>query len=719
MRSLFRWPLAIAVAVAVLACIPALFNPHFFQRGDTAAQFGPTWFHFGELVRSGQWPLMDTSTWAGGNYVAEALFGVYSPLNAVVWVFVSLMPDLLVAVFMVKVAFLVLLAWGTYAVAREYGAEEWAAAAVAVALPFSGYTLFWDAGSWASGLMAFAYMPWVWWSFRRVLRGTMNPLWAFLIGSLAILQGNPYGTLAVVLVGVALVVEALVTGERAGLVRLVLVGLCVAAWLPLVYLPLLETAVLAERGNARLFFNSGKLRPEIGDLLGLSSPTFVPGIKAITGPMQVPATYFAWFVVPLLPWLRFGALRGRLRGLTGAGVLLAGYVLLSVGPSKLWLFRWPVRLVEYAWLALAVLLAVLLSRGLHRDHVRARVAATAALVLVAGWLNWSQDPLWLRAALIGPFLLAVLATVLVVVVVKIGPGRVLSGVLVGGVALVLVAQAVVFGENKSSRVWHFPHDVSELQQRFASYDGRVMQFARFYELQAGPDRELVAAWDHFLGGSMYQVAGVDAVNAYTGMGFVAFEDRLCLHYDGGTRACGFPNVWKPVAAGGAPLADLMKLETIVVQPGHVPQPTPGEGWSPTGSSLDAIVLTRDEPLPWPDSELAVATQNAEVTSARTIGNGHERVEVATGARPSKLTFALLAWPGYEATFDGEPIEVHTNAAGLVRIDLPANSSGELELTWSPPGQATGIGGALLGLLGAVALALWTRRTGRTEPGRQR
>ena len=34
---------------------------------------------------------------------------------------------------------------------------------VAIALPFTGFTLYWDAGSWPSGLMAFAYAAWVWW----------------------------------------------------------------------------------------------------------------------------------------------------------------------------------------------------------------------------------------------------------------------------------------------------------------------------------------------------------------------------------------------------------------------------------------------------------------------------------------------------------------------------------------------------------------------------
>ncbi len=46
-----------------------------------------------------------------------------------------------------------------------------------------------------------------------------------------------------------------------------LVGIGVAAFLPLVYLPLLESSDLAVRSTGALFENSGKLRPTAGDLL--------------------------------------------------------------------------------------------------------------------------------------------------------------------------------------------------------------------------------------------------------------------------------------------------------------------------------------------------------------------------------------------------------------------------------------------------------------------
>ena len=60
--------------------VATLINREFLIRGDTDAQFAPTWYHLGELVRDGQWPpMLDPDSWHGGNYAAEALFGIYNP----------------------------------------------------------------------------------------------------------------------------------------------------------------------------------------------------------------------------------------------------------------------------------------------------------------------------------------------------------------------------------------------------------------------------------------------------------------------------------------------------------------------------------------------------------------------------------------------------------------------------------------------------------------
>lgn len=716
------WPLIVVAVTAVYTAVPFLITGWFYQRGDTAAQFAPTWWHFGEMLREGQWPLwLDPQAWAGGNYVAEALFGTYNPLNLLVWLGVSLGPDLAVSTYLVKATVMVLLALGTYYLAREYDAVPAPAAAVAIALPFSGFTLFWDAGSWPSGLMAFAYFPWVWLTFRRTLRGVGSPFWAFLAGLLAVLNGNPYGTLAVITVGFALVVEGLVQRTWGGVLRLALVGLAVAAFLPLVYLPLLESSDLAVRSAGALFENSGKLRPTAGDLLAASSPLHTPPIRAITGPMLVPATFLAWFVLPLLPWLQWGALRRRSREFVGLGLVTVAYLALTLGPSKLWLFRWPLRVIEYFYLGVLVVFAVLLSQGLARSSVRPRLAGSGLVLLALGWLTWSQDPSALRRAALGTAVVAVLTVVALLAHLALRRTALVSLVAIGGVGLVLALQVSVFGENASSRVWHVPSDVSALQDTFADREGRVMQFADLKPLQKkGQIDKLERQWDTFLPGTMYAPAGVEAVNNYTGMGFLPFTRTFCMEYDGLTQACGYRNLWKVGGSGQPALADLMKLDTIVVQPTLAEGVTSGEGWVQESADDRVIVLRHEGEQPYAGSELAWVSDGVEVAGAVTRSDLRESLDVAAAPDGGQLVFSMLAWPGWSAELEGAPLSVTRSDAGLLTVTLPAGAKGTVDLTYRPPGLAAGLLGAGVGSVIGLGLAFvgwrsWRRRRGAQRP----
>lgn len=709
------WPGLVVVLTAAYALIPYLLEPQFYQRGDTAAQFAPIWFNLGEQVRDGLWPVwLDTHSWAGGNYAAEGLFGIYNPLNALVFVGVSLAGDLVLATLAVKVTTMVLLALGTYLVAREYSAARWASALVAVALPFGGFTLFWDAGSWPSGLMAFAYLPWVWWTFRRALRGVANPFWAFLAGALAVLHGNPYGTLAVVVVGVAMLAEGVVARAWRGVLRIAVVGALVACLLPLVYLPLLESADLAVRSTGAMFENSGKLRPTLGDLFAASSPLHVPPIRAITGQMAVPATFLAWFVLPLLPWLRYSVLRGRGREFVGLGLITVGYMAMALGPSKLWLFRWPLRVIEHFYLGVMVVVAVLLTAGLANDRVRARLFSTAAIVAAMGWLTWSQDPASLKRAALGTVVVAVGIAALLAAHLILRRPLAVAAVALAGVGAVLALQISVFGENASSRVWHVPSDVSALEADFSDLEGRTMQFADLKPLQKrGEIATLEEQWTTFLPGSMHQPAGVEVVNNYTGMGFLPFTKTFCMEYDGLTQKCGYRALWQESAPGAPVLADMMKLDTVVVQKKLAEGVKPADGWSVTDEDKRAYVLTRDESNPWPGSELSHASDGVAVAGASDVGAYGQAVDVSA-PDGGQLTFSLLGWPGWEAQIDGEPLEVGYNSFGLLTVALPPGAAGTVELTFRPPGLGIGMVGAVVALLGALALGIGsavTRRRG--------
>lgn len=715
------WPALVCVLTAALAVVvPVVGGNLFYLRGDSGGQFLPTYYHLGMMVRGGNWPpAMDPSTWTGGDYASEGLFGIYNPINAVNWVAVSLLPNLAVAALLVKAEFLVLLALGTYLVAREYGAARWAASVVAVSVPFAGYTLYWDTSSWLSGLIAFAYVPWVWWSLRRAANRRLSPLIAFVIGALAILQGNPYGVLGVCVVGLALLVEIAVQRNWRALGRLLVIGGCIAIVIPLVFLPLIDGLALTHRDQVSAFSNDGFMRPSLGDLFNLGSPTYLPDVRTFINPMATPAAYFAWYIVPLIPWLRWREIRTRLTATTGIAVFFACYVALTLSPSRMWLFRWPLRLIEYTYLGLAIAFAVWLSQGLQRDHPVRRAAASVGLLVFFGWITLSENPQRWVSTTVALLLVLGLSALVIVVATGFGAKKATSLgtalVLQAGTVLVLLLQLHVYSINASAGEWAFPTSASSLQQRFGDrYTGTTVQVAGLEGERRNGGRQLTNLWHDFLLGSMYPVAGVSAVNMYSGMGYDAFTKRLCLTYNGIAHPCTYTHLWKPLKPGGPPLANLLKVQTVVVQNRLVPNPKIPPGWRVVDTDAQATVLRRESGVPWPQGRLSHVSGGVRAGGDRATKTDETvRVSTAPGATGT-LTFARLAWPGYSAELDGKQLDIVPNAVGLMTVDVPAGVTGTLHIHYRPPGQVIGLLLLAVGLLVTAALSVLDVRRRRRD-----
>jgi hypothetical protein len=690
-----RWfvPLVLCVVVALLAQIPAWRSGLFYMVDDSAAQFVPMWRHIGELLLSGNFPLLDVDSWAGGNLAGEALFGLWNPVNLLDYLLVTRFDDLAVAATVVKSQYLVILALGVYLLAREYGAARWAAFVLAVALPFSGFILYFQAGTWAAGLMTFAWVPYVWWSGRKAARGTLRPVWAFVFGALCVTAGNPYGVLATVVVYIGLFVEF-------RKLRVALIGLSVLAVVPLVFLPLLGAGPVGVRGVGLQLFNMGDLAPGLNDLLALSVPTHMPMIRGFepgTFRLLVPVTYFAWFAVPVLAWLDWGVVRRRGRELAGVFVVTATYLVFCLAPSHLWMFRWPIRNIEGLFLGLSILLAVLLSAGLRTDHLRRRILVTGGALLAGTYLAVASWPKISVRHLAGLLLLAGL-TALLVMAARRGSSRLLASVLSGGTLVVLLLQTHWSPINNSVTTYY------PTPQAHLPYQGTVAQIG---DVMMQPQRGL-------LYGNGYAAAGVPSLMSYTGIGYVKFTKALCMSHRDTCRE-GYDRLFAPVQ-GDLSLADLTRVETVVVQRRLVDAPVPGPGWRIESRDDMNTVLRRDQKIQFPHGRISASSPGITIDEDTMDGSRSERVRFRRAHGPAELTFARLTWPGYQAEINGRKVPVREGPAGLLMVDLPDGvDSGELRLSWTPPGFWFGIISAMAGL--ALALSL-RRRVPSTRRGPQ-
>ena len=706
----------IAGVVAVVSGLVKVLWREFTFFGDNAESFFPLWHMYGTALREGTPFLFDAGGWGAANVVGEAAYGVFNPVTIVNALAISFTDRLSFAGFVVMVEFLVLLGWGVYALARSYGASRLPALIVGIMAPFAGYTLFYEAGNWASGLMAVVWVVHFWWAARLFSLGRIGPIWPFVFGCLAVTVGSPYSEVGVLIVLFAIGVELLVARHWRRFGGLVAVGALVGTSVIVTYVALAYALPVIYRPSSGdgLLANSNYLTPGLSDLAAMSVPSYAPRFDAWYSRFDlVPSAYLSWLIVPLLPWLRwrgFAPWRQQLSLLVTGGIFL----LLLLGPEYLWLFRWPIRFIEYVYVAVLVLFAVLLSRGLATTALLARSAWSVGIVAVGGYLAISSRPQ------LGTAHVAMLAmtAVAVLLVCRLAPRqglRVVAVLLVLGTAIITPWQGKVFGwshqDVTASANQRPPGDLSVVRDAWKGIDGRVLQLAHLND-QAGtgavPEGELVF-------GNTGKAAGLDIMNRYTGINFAAVKDDFAVDYRGSVSNQ-FPvsRLWEPVSAEyPIDLADAFGLDHIVVSKRRDDADvSPPEGWVVQERDEYRVVLSRDVPVELPALS---ASEGVTVSEADETGNDMS-FSVAAG-QDGYVILDRIAWPGYRVELDGRPLDTETIPFGLMRVDLPAGSEGQVTVEYTVPGlRAAGVvalGGMVVAL---VYQLLWRRRhSGGTSP----
>ncbi|HEX4704612.1 MAG TPA: hypothetical protein VH352_20965 [Pseudonocardiaceae bacterium] len=718
-NSRFLAPVIMFAVVAIGACLPLIGNHIFYFWDDTAGVGVPVWHRIADAYLHGHIPLLNLDMWRGGDFSAEGATGMWNPLVVAVAIATYPIDNLAVGIAVGKIFFMLIMAGGSYLLARNYGIRRSLAAVIGAMLPFAGYSFFMDSTAWVNALMTTALIPWVWWTARLTRQGR-SAFWLVITGYLACSLGNPYSLLAVGLLILAMMVEAWFTGVRRRAVAMAVAGLSVLLLNVMVFLPLLLSESVGYRAGSGTF-NDGFLKPSLTNLLEMSSPNVQPEITNFGSSfLTVPAVYLAWFVLPMLPWLKWRLLREQWRPYIGLYVFGLMYLMLMLGPSQIWLFRWPLRLIDYFWFPVAIIWGLLVNQGLHTTYRRRRVLASVAIIMFGAWLAWGERPNHKFEELIGTAVVLGLVALLIRFGINSRSG---FAVLMVGILVVLGLQVHWFPGNYNVIDYQFPNSTKQLKAQFAKYQGVTVQIANMSDF-AGSDLLPDRAYKDVLFGSEYSVAGVESPTAYSGIGYTKMDNALCMIYQG-TTTCpqAWQTLWQRPADYSAPFADLMRAQTIVVQNAlidtrNAPPPT---GWhrSPADEQTGLVtVYKRDAPLQWPGGRLSDVTDGVQVTADSMNGTTEETLSYQrTGDGPASLTFARLDWPGYTATVNGQAATVRNGPAGLVVVDLPAGvGNGQVQLSWSPPGTNVSIVAAILGGLLAIGLivAPWLSRRRRRD-----
>lgn len=698
----FTMALLVSAVVLAISMIPRLFSPWFYYWDDMLQSFVPEWRHLGQRLLSGELPLLEPSAWMGGNPIAEAGYGVWNPLNLIGFVFAASVDHLPTVALVVATQYLIILAVGVYFLCREYGARPLPAALVAIAMPFSGFTLFYEATRWPGGLQAFAGVVVFWVFARRFAHRRSGPVPMMVTGFFVITFGNPYGALGmiVVLVGVAVELFMLRHGRR--VLTLVWAGAVSGSAGVLVFLPLLLVSPVGWRRQSQIE-NNGFLVPSLGDLMGMSSPSYQPDVANWWGPIDAsPSTYLAFFVLPLLPWLKWSSLRMRWRQV--ASVLVVGivYLVFTIGPSNFGMFRWPLRFIEYAYVSFLVVFAILLSRGIARNRLRLRMIATAVTVLVGGYLAYAAFPgRWKWHALLAVGVFCGIALSIRLMMKRKESAA--AALLIVGVAVSLTAQSWMFLRAHPAAPRDVPISAAVLERNGAELEGTTLIVS-----DPGVAVPPVVRDGDLVYGHMVSVAMPEkGINRYTGLGFEKFASALCMDYRGGVCPKALDRLWKEPEGADVPLVDALGIDTLVIADtfAEVSADELPDGWRIDRADDVRTVLVRTVDLP-KIGTVSAASQHIEPLSADVSDDGlRERIHVRSGG--GEVVLRRLAWPGYQVRVDGEIVETSVGPAGLLEFEVPAGDH-TIDVAYHTPGLMPGAIVAALGAIAGVALVIYQR-----------
>jgi hypothetical protein len=375
---------SIAGCAVIVFCVSLIWhNPLVFWNDDYELSVLPV---FADMARSwseGHWPILSPYSWVCGNLAGEFQYGTFSVfVNAAViliWKFPLTFPQQAAAL---SIAHLVVLAVGTYLLARDRGFSIALSIFVALVASLNGWIICWGATDWFGALGAFTWLPWTWWAAERALdlrRTKWRFLWPAPFVYLLVTGGFPYTVLMLLLLIAWLSIKSLIQTRNLFSTLPMLVGVALGfglsapAWLALLDLV---------QGSARELQSAAahwQWRVPPAALPGLILPSWIVNWTDFSSRnLQHTAAELACGMVAPAALIAGIVWRSQrfVRQIKWELILLLLVLLLCMTPTT-GLFRWSFRWLPFFHLILAICAAEVLHTVLPST-----IAAITALALV-------------------------------------------------------------------------------------------------------------------------------------------------------------------------------------------------------------------------------------------------------------------------------------------------------------------------------------------------
>ncbi|WSY61369.1 hypothetical protein OH799_35580 [Nocardia sp. NBC_00881] len=740
-RDVYRWGVITALGVVAGYVAVLLANIRHFFTDDTESQYTSLWVGLGRALREGNFPVMVPEQWMSGNNTMDDA-GLFNPPQLLIDLIAPSVDNVALYATVVKLIFSIIAALGVYRICLVYGGRPSWSAAAGIALPMSGFFLFFDEASWMTALTGTAWMVHAWAASVRYMRGPVAPAepgggsWRNHVGPRGrrIEYGGPipvfvylyltistqyiFPAVEAILMLLAVAVGELVYQRKwQPVVRLTVVAGCAGLAGLLTFLPSMLSAKVTWRGTSQIN-NDQFLTVPWSESLNASLPSSLPAFSSWWGYVQpLPVTYVAWFLIPALAFIDWRRARESWRELSAVAIFAIMMLMWTAGPGSIGPLRWPARVLPMLAIGLLVLVCVLVGRyGTVADPKR-RGTAAGVLILLLWVRSFSADPHDAVLHVIAALALAGL----VAGAVWLGRTRgTAAACVLAIVAMFPIAYFQVSAAQPTPMAWNLPAQRSEAKAAFPDFAGTTIQLGDRGLLQP-QDKSVEGAYGSLVFGNYARGVELDYVNGYTPSGHFYFGEMLCMRWDGSVCPDAYRRMFAPEPTTGRPLVDLMKLDRVVLQRALFPeapnQPVP-EGWKwvdyPGHERYIAVLERVAGPISTTNGRVADADDVTATSISETDTTSRVRVSSAEGGR---VVFSRLGWPGYRVTLNGKSIPITTVAKSFVAVQVPAGTqNAELVLTWRPPGWKIGIATAVAGVLGIGILQwLYVRSRRRAEP----
>ena len=696
-----RWLLLTAVSLGA-ASVPLIVlfvrsSGRFFFLDDKQAQYAAAYHYIGNELTQGHLPVLVPWMGTSANLLLDPQYGLLNPVFWVQNIAFAQFSDLAIGSFAMAVGYLVLLAAGAVAWLVRLNARGWWPAVGGFAAAFSGYLVWWVGPSWHPGLASVAFLPWIGWALSARRPGAWNALALTAATFACLAAGWPFTAISAGALVVSNIVESFIRDRRRDAL---VVALATAAGAALAAPTVLFTASALDwtvrQGSVS---NDAFLVPNLADVLNTAMATAGANINSFGKTVvTVPIMLAGGLTLALIPLLAVPTRWWRVRGaITLTGTLLA-LLVLTQSPSAVGPLRWPFRYLGPWQVVVAVaLVAALAVWGVR--ITRARVAVSAGLLLAAAYVTVSRTPQDLLTHVVS--LVVVSATVLLLVLVREALRALV--ILAGGV-LILVWASVVHPANVDLPDWGMPTEVASYQQPLgAGAERSLVLYPAFIDYGA-------AAAEGVYLGQNYLLSPARSGLGYTSVGQRQLVADMCTATHGWTCPAAVDFLASTEPTTGQVWAALLGADTIVAHNFFVPalqEKLPQ--WVVAQTSGDFTVLKLADGSDQP-GRVTYSPPGMQIEGLD-VGELTQTYQVDSSAGGT-IAFADVYWPGYEATFNGQPIPVTPLADALVSVTLPARS-GTLEIVYHPAGLGPSLVSSVVGLLLAAAAAVVAARMRRT------